>query len=139
MNMSGVQTICLRPHHGICIQNFIGKGYNKEFINNMWTIINKLESNHDCIIHLVSNNDVLCNHCPHNNGECDSIEKVRSLDELCLKMCGLSAGSYIKWSTFQHIVNKQILTTDAFDNVCGKCEWFNLCKETRTTHLTCTK
>lgn len=129
MVTDNMETICLRPHHGICIQNFIGKGYNEEFIKNMQAVIDKLESDKSSMIHLVSCSDDLCMHCPHNNGGCDSAEKVRTLDELCLRICGLSSGTYIRWSAFRDAVKKRILAADAFHNVCGKCEWYSLCKE----------
>ena len=128
MNKNDMQTICLRPHHGICIQNFIGKGYSEEFTTNMKAVISMLESDPDSTVHLISDNDVLCRHCPHNKGQCDSIDKVRNLDKQCLAICNLQSGTDIKWSEFKHTVNTQILMTDAFDNVCGKCEWFDLCK-----------
>lgn len=137
--MSDIQTICLRPHHGICIQNFIGRGYDEKFTENMKAVINNLESDQDTIIRLISDSDVLCKYCPHNNGQCDSIEKVRRMDELCLKICGLSSGSYVRWSEYKYMVKKHILTTDEFDNVCGKCEWLDLCKEIKSKKLKCTK
>lgn len=129
--MSDIKAIYLRPHHGICIQNFIGRGYDEKFTENMKAVISELESDEDIIIRLVSDGDVLCKHCPHNIGQCDSVEKVRRMDELCLNICGLTSGSYISWSEFKHMVKKRILTTDEFDNVCGKCEWIDLCSEIR--------
>lgn len=132
--MNDIKIIHLRPHHGICIQNFIGRGYSEEFIRNMKAVINELESNKNSIVRLVSDNDVICKCCPHNNGKCDSIGKVMGLDEACLKKSGLTPGSDIKWEKFKWILKERILMTEEFDNVCKKCEWFSLCRKIRTAH-----
>ena len=37
--------LLLRPHHGLCIQNFRGKGYSENFVREMAKIAAFLEEN----------------------------------------------------------------------------------------------
>ena len=45
--------------------------------------------------------------------------------------CGFSAGETRSWSTLARTAREQVLEKDTFVKVCGCCEWFELCRNTR--------
>ena len=119
----------LRPHHGLCIQFFEGKGYSSEFIQHMTKMISILhESNPDIILTVGTDN--ICSHCPHNKENfCESAEKVQRFDEAVLQYCNLAQGSQLRWNDFQAIVKESILHQGLLTHVCGDCQWFEICSK----------
>ncbi|NLP34296.1 MAG: DUF1284 domain-containing protein [Clostridiales bacterium] len=117
----------LRPHHGMCIGQFVGKGYSKDFVDNMKYIIGKLESDNP-YIKLVCHTDAICVRCPHNiDGICHSGQKVLYFDETCLRLCGLHEDEIIRWFDFKNIVKEMVLEKDILKEVCINCSWIELC------------
>lgn len=118
----------LRPHHGMCIGQFIGNGYNDEFIENMKQIITKLEESDDQRIKLVCHTDAICSRCPHNvNDICHSGQKVLNYDMSCLKICGVQENQEISWRDFKSKVKELILIKDKLNNICTNCSWIEIC------------
>ena len=65
------------------------------------------------------------------NGEkCVSAEKTRRMDDAVLRACGLQYGFSAEWSYLFQIILRDILQTDVFDEICGDCQWYALCRET---------
>jgi hypothetical protein len=121
--------IYLRPHHGLCIQHFVGKGYSKEFVDNMKGTIKVLESTPNIEITLVPASDNICSSCPNNNqGNCLSGQKPEDYDKACLSLCNLNFGDVIQWADFKKIVQKNILIQDKLSIVCKGCEWISICQ-----------
>ena len=91
--------IHLRPHHGLCIQQFVGRGYSEDFVKNMTELIGRLQSSPQQMIELCCRADDLCGSCPHRveNG-CTSGQKVQ-----------------------------QIIHAGKLGSVCRECEWLSLC------------
>ena len=86
----------IRPHHGMCIAFFKGKGYSEEFTAHMKDIIKELENNP--LVCLKVNTDEFCSKCPYNmQGICESADKVAGYDEEVLKSCGLSDGTVLPY------------------------------------------
>ena len=56
----------LRPHHGLCIQFYEGKGYSEEFTKKMDELVNLIQLTPMMPIQLHIDVDVLCNSCPNN-------------------------------------------------------------------------
>ena len=74
----------LRPHHGMCLQFFEGKGYSSSFTKNMAYILDHLERE-DPDICLVVGPDRICSACPHQkDGLCDAEEKTENYDRSVL-------------------------------------------------------
>ena len=118
----------LRPHHGMCIGQFYGKGYSEEFVENMEHVIRVLESENP-IIRFVCKEDVICAKCPHNHcGECESGQKVKSYDTHCLKLCGLFEDQELNWVDFREIVKSNILDAGLLEQVCLGCSWLDTCR-----------
>lgn len=118
----------IRPHHGLCIHFFRGKGYSQEFVENMTNVVKKLEENPT--IHLVSGADVICGSCPNLSAEhlCSSLDKVANYDEKVLELCGLSGNSSLSWEEFATSVREHILEKGLRTQVCGHCQWTDICQ-----------
>lgn len=117
----------LRPHHGLCIAFFGGKGYDEEFTRNMSFIVSILKRN-DPIIKLTSASDVICDACPNNtDNSCRTSGKVMRYDEKVLEICGLEDGSLIRWSKFSELVRNKILCESRLSQVCADCCWYDIC------------
>lgn len=119
----------LRPHHGLCIGQFIGKGYSKDFVENMKHVISKLESDNP-YIKFVCHTDIICSRCPHNHNEtCHSGQKVLDYDEACLRLCGFYENQEMKWFDFKDKMKEMVLKKDRLNEVCINCSWIDLCLE----------
>lgn len=125
------EVIPLRPHHGLCIRHYVGKGYSAEFVDNMTRIVAKLKEQKQQLIRLQNGGDVLCACCPHHQNGCVSGQKVEQLDQTVLEQTGLQTGMLLPWAAFQQRVQRDILEAEKFERVCGSCEWFKTCQEIR--------
>ena len=122
----------LRPHHLLCVQKYTGSGYDDAFAANMESLIRRLAACPDTAVTLAEGRDDLCAACPHMAGSrCASEEKVNRLDRGVLEACGFSAGETHSWSALARTAREQVLEKDTFEKVCGCCEWFELCRNTR--------
>ncbi len=118
----------LRPHHGLCIQQFVGKGYSEEFVKNMTEIIGVLEKSPQQEVELCCQADDLCRCCPHKQEQgCTSGQKVEQYDAACLALCGYTPGTRIPWKEFRETVARQILRAGKLETVCKGCEWLSIC------------
>lgn len=121
-----MSNIKLRPHHGLCITFFEGKGYNDNFVENMKSVIATLNRNPNVTI--VSNEDVVCVVCPNNaNGICDCNEKVDTYDKMVLTLCNINENTILPWETYKTLVHNKIIKTGKLGTVCGDCQWANIC------------
>ena len=119
--------IRLRPHHGMCIAYFVGEGYSGSFTENMAAVIRALER--DAWVKLVCEGDVICGPCPNfvENG-CVTLEKVDRYDAAVLRLCGLEPGQKLPYREFRDLVRENILTPGLRQEICGDCQWNDLCK-----------
>lgn len=124
-----MQKYKLRPHHGLCINFYEGKGYSPEFTENMTAVIEALDrENPETEITL--NNDVICRKCPNAiDDTCRSIEKVSFHDKKVMDLCGLSDGDKILWRDFQQKVHDRIINIGKLKEVCGDCRWLYICEK----------
>ena len=110
----------------MCIAFFKGKGYSEEFTAHMKDVIKELENNP--LVCLKVNTDELCSKCPYNiQGICESADKVAGYDEEVLKRCGLSDGILVSYTDFKKAVYDNILLAGKREEICGDCEWSELC------------
>lgn len=116
----------LRPHHGLCIAFFEGKGYSSSFVRHMEEVIGELEKNPQ--IQLMPEEDSICAGCPNAGRKgCSTREKVRAYDKEVLTLCGLEAGERISWKQFQKKVREHIIEAGNMAQVCGDCGWAEIC------------
>ena len=120
----------LRPHHGLCIQNFRGKGYSDEFVREMARIVALLEQNPRREITLFAGADEVCRACPHKTAEsgCDSGQKVLRYDERCLSLCGLRAGDTLPWEEYRELLREAVIRPKRYREVCADCHWIGICE-----------
>lgn len=111
----------------MCFSFFQGKGYSGEFTENMWKMKENLVQNPAVV--LLRETDDVCARCPNNRqGGCASQDKVEEYDRQVLARCGLTAGQSIRWSDFERLVREKILIPGRREEICGDCEWSDLCR-----------
>ena len=116
----------LRPHHGMCIAFFAGRGYSSAFTAHMAAVIRQLRENPP--VRLSVRTDVICAKCPHNRaGCCDAGEKTEAYDRMVLSLCGLREGTVLPYEDFRRAVYETILLPDRRETVCGDCQWSPIC------------
>lgn len=117
----------IRPHHGMCLAFFEGKGYSGGFTAHMSQVRDQL-LREDPEVCLCPETDVICSRCPNNGrGLCSAAEKVDRYDRAVLERCGLTPGQQIRWSRFSALVETHILSAGQREQICGDCQWNELC------------
>ena len=128
------QPLFMRPHHGLCLQHFVGKGYNSKFVQRMTVVSAEMKVNPTREIVLFCKTDLLCEACPHNSdGICEDAQKVARYDEKCLALCGLHNGQTLSWQEFQRIMIQKILQPGRLQDVCTDCCWSGICQSKKIT------
>ena len=102
--------ICLRPHHGMCLAYFEGKGYSDGFTVNMQKMLEFFEKGAD--IELTVSGDEICKECPN-------------LKEL--EACGLSEKAQMRFQEFVENVQKNVIESGKRVEICGNCQWNEIC------------
>ena len=112
----------LRPHHGLCLQFFEGKGYSEGFTAHMARIHGELTE--DAEVRLTEGEDVICAHCPNSGTGCPDAARY---DRAVLELCGLPPGRTLTWGRFSDLVRRRILAAGKLSQVCGDCQWAQVC------------
>ena len=119
----------LRPHHGMCIQFYEGKGYGEEFTDHMARVIYDMEKNPLREIVLTDGVDTVCENCPNNKeGMCVDNDKVARYDAGVLEACGMNNGDIIQYAIFIAFVKEKVIDSGIRKNICGDCEWNYICE-----------
>ena len=117
----------IRPHHALCAQFFIGKGYSPEFVEHMYRTLDNLGQEGSQVI-LTDGCDHICTKCPNNiDGICKTEARVRAIDGRALEAMGLKYGDVIQWRELCDHARKNVIVPGKLEEVCGNCEWFNIC------------
>lgn len=121
--------IIIRPHHGMCLQFYEGKGYSASFTDHMSGVLKMLTDDPMQTVELRSETDVVCEHCPRNeSGTCADRSKTDRYDGAVLKACGLCAGDTLTWAAFVSAVRTNIIKGGLRGAICGDCCWNELCR-----------
>lgn len=116
----------IRAHHGMCLAYFKGKGYCKDFVENMTKIKNDIKRNP--IICIVNETEDICKYCPNNKkGKCISYEQVLQYDNKVLELCNLTPGTILQFKDFEKLVDEKIISKKIREKICGNCQWDSLC------------
>lgn len=126
-----MEKICLRPHHLLCTQTFLGKGYSEEFVENMTRITNILRTEKSQEIELTFSCDSLCAFCPNRIRSdpgycCTDDSKVLTYDQNIIHTFHLEEKTYI-YAELIRIINSAI-TPDLFSYLCKDCSWKTICE-----------
>lgn len=114
----------LRAHHGMCLPFFRGKGYSGDFVENMARMKAILEENPNIL--LLDSGDDICAACPNRLTE-SCTEKASRYDREVLERCNLTVGMEMSYRDFSRLVAKTILRPGLRAEVCGDCQWSDLC------------
>lgn len=114
--------LALRPHHGLCLGFFRGKGYDEAFTRNTAGVLASLTPG--APVRLTMGHDVLCAACPHRGEGCPN---AAAYDRRVLALCGLTEGQRLPWERLRQAVEGNILAPGRLGQVCGDCPWAALC------------
>lgn len=123
------KALLLRPHHGMCMAFFRGKGYSEEFTAHMTKTLARIQKENPALV-INIDTDTLCSHCPFRmeDGSCKTQEKVCRYDREVLNACKIPEGSVIKARSFRKMVQERILNTGIREDICGDCSWSDICR-----------
>ena len=117
----------IRPHHVLCAHFFVGKGYSEGFVAHMRQTLAELGRD-GAAVTLTDGCDELCAACPNNHGGvCETETKVRAIDGRTIAAMGLHFGDKAAWSDLCASAEGGILKPGHLREVCGDCEWIDLC------------
>ena len=128
--------LTLRGHTLLCLQGFRGKGYSKDFIENLAAVQRSLSTDPEQSVEVTDRGDVVCGACPHQaatgcslNG-IGSEDAIRVQDHDVLRRLGLAPGDRLAWKTILDRIAASI-AGDSLDSICGRCRWLSLgyCRE----------
>lgn len=122
--MSSSERINLRPHHGLCMAFFQGKGYSDGFSRHMAEVVELLEGG-GISVTLTAGWDEICSRCPNRvKGACPEAERY---DRRVLSLCGLREGETLPAEVLRGRVEERILRPGLREEVCGNCPWSGIC------------
>lgn len=114
----------------MCIAFFQGKGYSNAFTAHMTEMILKLEKNP--AIRICAQTDVICSKCPNNKqGICETESKAAAYDRQVMERCGLFDGMVMPYAEFKKAVLENILLPGMRKDICGTCQWNDICENTK--------
>ncbi|MFR8868741.1 DUF1284 domain-containing protein [Paraclostridium sordellii] len=115
----------IRPHHFLCMKAFVGKGYSKEFVENMRRTIEILKNDKNQTIKIIYGLDNLCSKCPNNTDEklCSTNEKVMTMDKKVMDYFNIDCGEY-KYDEIMDLIYNNI-NEEILQDICGNCNWYN--------------
>ena len=121
----------IRTHHFLCMKAFIGRGYVKDFTENMINTINNLKENKNQKIEVVVDLDKLCSKCPNNikNKICKTNESVIQMDKKVMDYFNIKTGIYEYEEIINLIYNN--INEDIIKDICENCSWYKVtnCKD----------
>lgn len=122
----------LRPHHGLCMAFFRGEGYSEGFTAALAARLSELEGSAEPV-RLTVGLDMVCAPCPHSaGGVCGTAEKAAAYDRAVLRLCGLEEGTVLPFRRFARLVQERIIAPGRRREVCGGCQWEELCEKTKS-------
>ena len=135
----------IRPHHALCISFFEGKGYSKEFVENMTNITNQLSENPLLTLKLTTEKDKICSACPNLiDGRCENHQQVLRYDLAVMDICGFYEGQEICAKNLFEAARNKIINvpawgensfqsdisnhkTNRLEEICVGCQWIDIC------------
>ncbi len=118
----------LRGHHLVCLHFFRGEGYNKEFVENLDSVVRSAQ---DRGVEVHSGADDICARCPHlRQARCqyseDADQGIGEMDRTALDLLKLSRGARIGWTDIREKLPEIFPAWHrAF---CTTCSWRRACE-----------
>ncbi|MBA4749973.1 MAG: DUF1284 domain-containing protein [Alphaproteobacteria bacterium] len=123
-DISKLQTYYFRPHHFLCANGFVGKGYSSDFIRNFAKIVKQLRGPHGDQTKLIATTytDSICAPCPHKRGNlCKDQEYISALDQRHAVALGWQSGHTYTWYEVKERL--KTLSEETFHQICEGCSW----------------
>ncbi|HOJ40808.1 MAG TPA: DUF1284 domain-containing protein, partial [bacterium] len=128
-----MKTVLLRPHHLLCILNFKGFGYSRDFVRNMAIIVKSVQKSPDTGIRLTSGEDAICRKCPlATSKKCrrDSDGTVTQMDRELAQLLKIPYNkTYPAGVVFSLL--RRTLDECKLEKICSRCHWYpsGMCKD----------
>ena len=119
----------LRGHHLICLHFFNGKGYNREFTENLRCVLEKAEN---LGVEVSVGADDVCRECPYmRDKKCCSADhsnqEIIEMDEFALKLLKEASDSKSGWKALKEKI--PAIFHLWLERYCKRCSWANTCEE----------
>lgn len=115
----------LRPHHSMCLQFFVGKGYSAPFNRKMSETLS-LPS--DTKVTVTFGLDDICGHCPnHPDGKCTSEAHVSEIDSAVASILLWTEGSETTLGEFIARAEQDITRKGLLRKTCRNCSFMEIC------------
>jgi hypothetical protein len=123
-----MREVRLRHHHLLCTRTFSGSGYDGRFVANMERVISMLGSLDGTRIRLEMGCDDICSQCPNVvGGLCKDHRSVVEKDRSTALFLGLPEEGAFEALPLLKTVEERLRRLDDISQVCGECEWAELC------------
>ena len=111
----------------LCIQGFRGQGYSPAFVINLARIVDRLGSETDTDVRIVTGADDVCHPCPHlSAGKCARAgDDVISADSRVMERLSLGEGDVLAWDSLLERIGNAVQPADLRE-LCGRCRWLSL-------------
>ncbi|MBD2868191.1 DUF1284 domain-containing protein [Paenibacillus arenilitoris] len=122
-------TIRLRGHHLLCLLGFRGMGYSEEFCVNMTAIYERLRTEPDTEVEIITGPDDICRaYPPDKPPHCEGT--VYGLDERILAKLGLAPQHRGSWRELCARIAEKVVPGD-IARLCATCPWekYGVCRE----------
>jgi hypothetical protein len=119
----------LRAHNLLCIQGFVGKGYDDAFVANMTRVVELLEES--TMVTVLAAPDALCDACPHLQGSgCElhgegTEARIVHQDRDVAARLRIAAGETLPWGEIVARIARSVAPED-LASICGACPWLPL-------------
>jgi len=127
----------IRGHHLICQLGFKGKGYSREFVDNMSKVLNDLRKDRLALVMIVDKPDNICKYCPNlfqdqcfSDDKMSSEKRIKKMDQFVIKTLQININTPYYWQDIQNKIAENF-TLHHMDILCKNCQWYKLqfCKE----------
>lgn len=114
----------------MCIEGFRGKGYSKEFVENMQNIIDFLKQNP--YITPVNFPDDICKKCPNLiDGVCKNEkggeEDVKRMDDMFYEKTSIALNQNYSYFKIKDIIYEVFKKKSDLIGICDCCSWNRIC------------
>jgi len=118
--------IYLRGHHLICLHFFTGEGYNREFIKNLYMVIDRAK--HENIL-VTEGADDICKKCPYLiSNRCKDEKEIAEMDKTALKLLKLKTTDTVSWNEIRKKLPE--IFHHWYKIYCIPCIYLNVCSKT---------
>lgn len=124
-------TVCLRPHHLLCVLTYVGRGYSPAFTANMTAVTERLGAGED--IELVAGLDDICAPLldapdPHCH-RASVMERDRAAARDLSDLLGLNVRTGAHLVLDEDVIGRlrAVFASNRIRSACTGCEWVDLC------------